>query len=456
MSVPNMITRPANRINSVQTGAVTQAGGAQDQTGMEMRGRIDVDARTQTAYGTVQTVVQLRGANTDGVRTTPGTSNFLTAYAPVGNSSSSLTMERAYIRFAGFTAGVAEENLNTMPSYMYSSNVYPGFPNGIKQLVYTATFGGGFSATIGIESQEDFGYAKPSSATTAAALAPPSLVPTSAGSTYINHWDTGYVLVGNVRYDASWGFVQLAGLVGNDSAGCATSLGSFADRTGLLDHLQPAARADEIWRIRVHWIVRRETADDCARRRVPCPVWNYGHGFIGAVGSQGGFNDLSDASNKRVLGGVIRSDSNLVPTIVSSSGAVDAYGQTDAWGVYGIFTHYWTPNWRSNVAMGYLEIDPPTASCTVSATGAGSTAAGGLRYRVATGGLNTQWGEGKLFQVSGNLIWSPTKNFNIGVEAEYLSIRSVLQNPNAAFIAAGEPGLRESGMIYHLRLERQF
>ena len=45
-----------------------------------------------------------------------------------------------------------------MPSWMYSGNVYAGFPNGIKQLVYTATFGGGFSATVGIEDRGDFGY----------------------------------------------------------------------------------------------------------------------------------------------------------------------------------------------------------------------------------------------------------------------------------------------------------
>ena len=186
---------PGHAIYNVSTGAVSQVGGDQDQTGMEMRGRIDVDARTQTNWGTVQTVVHLRGANTDGLRTSPATTNFLTGYVPAGNGSSALTMERAYIRFAGFTAGVSSENASTMPSYMFSSNVYAGFPNGIKQLAYTATFGGGFSATLAIESRGDFSYDN-----------------TVATGTYTNHFDTGYVLVGNVRDDQSWGFVQLAGL----------------------------------------------------------------------------------------------------------------------------------------------------------------------------------------------------------------------------------------------------
>ncbi|HWG07141.1 MAG TPA: hypothetical protein VG271_19225 [Beijerinckiaceae bacterium] len=58
--------------------------------------------------------------------------------------------------------------------------------------------------------------------------------------------------------------------------------------------------------------------------------------------------------------------------------------------------------------------------------------------------------------LAGNIIWSPTQNFNIGFEAEYLHLSSVPQNPSTTFVAAGSPGLMESAVIYHLRLERQF
>ncbi|HWG05822.1 MAG TPA: porin, partial [Beijerinckiaceae bacterium] len=431
---------PGQSIRSAATGAVTQIGSAQDQTGMEMRGRIDVDARTQTAWGTVQTVVQLRGANTEGLRTTSATSNFTTAYVPVGNSNSALTMERAYIRFAGLTAGVAEENANTMPSYMYSSNVYPGFPNGIKQLVYTATFGGGFSATFGVESRGEFGYNKPS---TGSAVAP-SLVTTATNSQYVSQWDTGYELVGNVRYDASWGYVQVAGLAGDDSVGCTSSAASPTGQvcTATYNPLVGPTKYGQ-WGFVGSFGVKLPMIAPGDEFHMEGTVT---HGFIGASESTGGLSDLSDSSNKRAMGGVIRADSNLVPTVVSSTGAVDAYGETDAWGVYGIFTHYWTPQWRSNLAVGYLDISPPTANCSTVAAG----------VCVQNGGLNTQWGEGKLLQVAGNIIWSPTKNFNIGFEAEYLHLTSVLQNQTTAFIAAGSPGLTESAVIYHLRLERQF
>ncbi len=230
---------PGQALRSGATGAVTQIGSAQDQTGMEMRGRIDVDARTQTAWGTVQSVVELRGANTDGLRTTSATANFLTAYAPVGNSSTAMTMERAYIRFAGITAGVGSENATTMPSYMYSSNVYAGFPNGIKQLAYTATFGGGFSATIAAESQGDFGYVKPSTGVGVA----PSLVPTSEGGPVCQ--PARHRLSARRQHPLR----RVVGLYPTRRPRRQRQrrlhrLGGFADRSNLHEHLQPAGRSD--------------------------------------------------------------------------------------------------------------------------------------------------------------------------------------------------------------------
>ncbi len=160
-------------------GAVSQvSGAAQDQTGMEMRGRIDIDARTQTNWGTVQSVVRLRGANTDGIRTTSATSNFSTGYVPNGNSNTAMTMERGYIRFAGITAGVSSENFVAAPGYMYFAPPWAKFSNGIKQLAYTATFGGGLSATLAIESRGDFPYNSVTGVTPSSLVAWTSTVPT--------------------------------------------------------------------------------------------------------------------------------------------------------------------------------------------------------------------------------------------------------------------------------------
>ena len=137
--------------------------------------------------------------------------NFLTNYAPVGNGSSALTMERAYIRFAGFTAGVVVGKLQHDAVLHVFEQLYAGFPNGIKQLAYTATFGGGFSATIAIEVAGDLGL---QNRPAPLRQVPSSSVPT-APTTSI---ETNRLRLHPRRRSpgrSDLGYAQVAGLVGN-------------------------------------------------------------------------------------------------------------------------------------------------------------------------------------------------------------------------------------------------
>ena len=72
----------------------------QAETGYEVRGRVDVDARTPTAAGPARTFVRIRGANTSGIRnatigsasTTPPSTN---TYVQSDASTTALTLESA-------------------------------------------------------------------------------------------------------------------------------------------------------------------------------------------------------------------------------------------------------------------------------------------------------------------------------------------------------------------------
>jgi hypothetical protein len=79
--------------------------------GVEARGRVDLDARTQTAWGTVQTVVSLRLGRTSGILKDVG--------PLLSDAGAAATLEAAYIRFAGFTFGAAKDNFSFMPSTFY-------------------------------------------------------------------------------------------------------------------------------------------------------------------------------------------------------------------------------------------------------------------------------------------------------------------------------------------------
>ena len=170
-----------------------QVSGAQDTSGMEMRGRIDVDARTATPWGTARTFVRIRLANVSGIRSAVTNNNAV--FTNGSGATTSPTLESALIQWAGFAFGVAPENYAFMPSQFYHSNPWTGFPNGMKQLAYTATFGGGLSATVAIEDKTEYSYQ------------------TKYNSTPAN----GYNLTANIRYDQPWGWAIVHGTIGNNS-----------------------------------------------------------------------------------------------------------------------------------------------------------------------------------------------------------------------------------------------
>jgi Porin subfamily len=401
---------------------VSQIGGSQDETGLEVRGRVDLDARTQSEWGTVQTVVHLRAKTADGARSVLGTSTqFQTAFTPVGDAATSVTIERAYIRFAGLTAGVSTDNFSTMPAYLYAAQIYGGFPNGVKQLTYTATFGNGFSATLSAESKSDMNNNSVSGPTNL------NGVPTAYNSEYNNRWDTGYVLVGNARYDANWGYAQINGAVTANSINGTTLGTAFSPLDP--NTTMTAWAAGMSFRYNLPFIAPGDQFHF---------QFAYTNGLLGEIMSAGSLNNAGgDSTQQRVLGGVEFVPGNVMATAATPTGTVTSVGQTSAYGVTGIFTHYFTPQWRTNLELGYLQIFEPAAA--------------------ASAGF--QEGDGNVFEASGNLIWSPVKSFDIGVELDYVRFHSGVQNASeagAGWIAAGEPGLTENGFDGILRLERQF
>lgn len=415
-----------------------QSKSAQDTTGVEARGRVDLDARTPTALGTVRTFIRLRAANTSGVRNTNGANNYVnnavTALSP--GSATAISIESAFVQWAGFTFGVAPENYALVPGYMYGGMPYGGFPNGIKQLAYTATFGGGFSATLALEDRTDFSVA--------------------TNNTYNHTPANGFHLVANVRVDQSWGFAALHGLIGNNSlrndfavpgAGFASSTlgGSFNNGAGSLASTGTATP-----------LLGSATVGGYAigvTAKINLPMLaagdslfltaNYTKGMLGAI-TGNNFNVQSVPAGHRFLGGIQRSDSGIV--ITSGNGTLASpytLGSTTGWNVAALLTHYWAPQWRSNFAAGYIEINPPTVAISSATTNNGF-----------------QWGKGKFWTLAGSIIYSPAKDFDIGLELQYASMKNQIQNLTAAnaaaFLAAGSPGLKDNSFALKMRIERQF
>ena len=388
----------------------------QDTVGHEYRGRVDLDARTATPWGTARTFIALRGGGTTGLRGAAYNYNAATVVPNLdAGKNQTLTMERAFVQFAGFTVGLATSNYAMMPSSQYSGNPWAGFPNGQRQIAYTATFGGGFSATVAIEDKQMWGY----------------------DQTYITKADTGFNLVGNLRLDQSWGFAAIHGLATNNSyASNGLAAGGlqniFSRNVDMANNLLSGGLKKGAYAIgtTVKFNLPQLAAGDA--------IWltaNYTNGYLGALLSSGSVQNLSSASGGRVLGGVARQDADLVFDGVSVQ-------NSKGWNVAGQLTHYWAPTWRSNFTAGYINISTPT-----QLTGAQA------------------WGTGKTWEILGSLIWSPAKDFDIGLEVQYLNTKSAVQNLPAGvvgangitgWVAAGMPGLNNSNVTTKLRVERTF
>ena len=409
---------------------ISQVAGAQDTTGMEARGRVILDARTPTAMGPVRTYVRISDKVASGIRNTGGATNFQTTYPVNVATGNSLKLERAYIEWNGFTFGNwGSEYAGLWPSgaFVGSGDFAAGWTNGVKGIAYTAKFGGGWTAAVQIDDRTDAGPANNSAATTGL------LAPVNANQQYNHTPLNGYNLVGVLRYEQAWGGAEINGMVGNNS----TSDGPLLQaNTGSANPLL-GSKTYSAWAVNstVQINLPMIAAGDALFLNA-----GYGKGALGYAGAPDAWNTLvSDSTNRRVLGGVLVAPSNLQVTSMTPGGAPLSYGQTTAFVVEGIFSHYWSAQWRTHLGASYMKLGTPTAINPV-------------------GGFNTQLGNSSVWDVKANLIYSPVKDFDIGVEGIYGRINTSIQNvnPATAFALAGQPGLKEGNWTSRFRVQRGF
>ena len=385
----------------------------EDSLGWRARGRIDLDARTQTAFGTVRTVISDRLQSRSGL-----TNNAANAFAGAGATAENTAVEAAFVQFAGFTAGRAGENFSFFPGsshYFNGSGTWASFPTGVKQLAYTATFGGGFSATIALEDRADFSNTfAVTSVNTTAAVATPNNTP---------------LVAANLRLDQAWGSAQLMGAVTKNEATAAqtgvfssqsVSKTGFAIGGGVKFNLPMLAAGDQLWLTAA-----------------------YAEGINDLVGYMSS-NNGDQASSLR---GFTRNDNSFY-VARNAAGAI-ASGQEKAYGFGAIFTHYWLPTLRTNLMASYGRFTPPS----IGSLGNTFVTAGGLTTAGATGGGLSK---ATVYQLAANLIWTPVSGLDIGAEVAY---RNLKQSVDATYIAVAPTVLgavNPNEVSGRLRVQRSF
>jgi hypothetical protein len=165
---------------------------AEDAIGFRARGRLNIDTRTATAYGLLRAYIRYEITRSSG---TP----FNFTSTGDGSVRTVPDVTQAFVQFGGLTAGRVTSFFSNgdLPTGHMGTLRFDDAPD-VNVLAYTFSFGNGFSATLALEDGLDrrssgFGLDSPLGLVYAGQRVPD--------------------LVGNLKYDGTWGTAQLSGAV---------------------------------------------------------------------------------------------------------------------------------------------------------------------------------------------------------------------------------------------------
>jgi len=338
--------------------AISVPAAGENTIGWETRAKIELDARTQTEYGTVQIYMAPRFSRAGGALVDvaqPASSGTQTA------GGSTLTLESMYIRFAGLTAGVARDNFAFMPPTYGSNQHWASFVVQPKQLSYTAILGGGIAVTAAIQDPADTANAPVNGMGTTV-----EYQPATAKNLQYN---------GRIDYERSWGALALMGAVRNANAVDATTnvynqtKTVYALGTGVKLNL---GEFDTLWMTGAY-------ADGMTE-------------YTGQIGS------YKSSTYKRDIGGYQLNPPSFVYF-------ADGIKTVKSWNVGANYEHWWAPTWRSNLFGSYASFKAPDESAAKVWDGI----SGFGNSKVASVGTTLAWVPTKNFEIGVEGIYANLK-----------------------------------------------
>jgi len=396
-----------------------------DRINSRSRMAFTIDTRTATEYGVVRTFgqadFQFNNFGTSQASTiSPAPSLSGVSGSLLDNPGGGyVAVEYVFIQFAGFTFGKS--------SSAYSSpwNGYPGnntsfllggndTVTGVNNIQYTAQFGNGVSASIGLDDPTVFNR------TPLYNLA----LGVGASGAGTNAYG-GFVapdLVANIKIDQAWGLFQLSGAL-HDVNASYNVLGAggvaVAGATALTDSVLsghpdsklggsvmaalqikniPTGPGDDI-KFDATWA--KGDTKNVISTSAASPTFLMLGGVPGQFGSAGsiGFGPTSDGT--------------YLPTASGGDGGIHL---TTAYGVRGAFNHNWDPYWSSSLfgGVGWVRYDSTSAANYCAAYGA-AVAGQGVTYS-----CNPNFTASMLGAVTR---WTPVKNLTFSAEATWMHLQ---------------------------------
>ncbi|WP_186420772.1 porin [Bosea sp. CS1GBMeth4] len=389
----------------------TRYGDAQDAYGTRSRGRLNIDARTATAYGTLRTFFRYELTVSSGFYAgTLGGNQGIIAPGQARNlgATTASNLDLAFIQFGPITAGRAQSFFDFYANDLTFST-FRTADSRLNLLAYTATFGSGFSATVSLEDRNTGTGTRENGAFgrfNGAAIA-------LGGQDFPD-------IVASLRVDQGWGSAQLSGaltqrkVLSTIAGGVVTQNSAdeygWAVQGGVKINLPMLAAGD-------HLFLQAAYADGAL-------------GYLGWGGQYGSGRIATAGVNQLVIGDIG----------VTALGNVK---KSTGWSVVAALRHFWTPTLRSELAASYSELK------------LGYTQIAG----VYAPGAPIRSLDPKELIVAGNLIWSPVSGLDIGVEVLYTRTElasRVLAADNSGARVAGFGIKSDDAWAGRLRIQRDF
>jgi hypothetical protein len=273
---------------------------ARNSLGWTTRLNLDVDARQETAYGVLRGYAEMQFDSGNGFDNT-------------GNGG---YINRAFVQWAGITAGKANSFFSFFGGGSAWANIFSPDRQGFNQpdlLAYTATFGGGFSATLSLESS--------------------GAIANGGGSNSFAPGNTSFLgeeapdVVAALRIDQNWGAAQISGVAHQ----VRVTDGVFTENTwgwGVLGGLKinlPSFGPGDDFQVQGVW-----TRNALWYSGIPDGMW----GENGAVNGNG------------------------LPMVVADSwsNGNGTWGTPTAWAIGGILEHHFSPQFSVAPEASYAQL----------------------------------------------------------------------------------------------------
>ena len=320
---------------------------------------LTVDTRTATEYGVVRTFGQGDFQFQNFGSTNPG--GAATTGAPLNNALLStagggyVAVEMVFIQFAGFTFG------KSASAYATPWNGYPGNNNsflmggadyvtGVNNIQYTAQFGNGVSATIGLDDPTVFNR-------TAVWNSSLGIGATGTGTNTYGGLHAPDI-VGNIRVDQAWGLFQVSGMLHNVNT-TYNILGAGGAPTNLSEI---SGHQEDKWGGAVMAALQIKNLPTGAGDDIKIDAsWSKGatKAVISTSGGSPSFAMFSGSGNGayQSVGFGATSDGLYAPPGAFGGGATGSgIILTTAWGLRGAFNHNWDPYWSTSLWGSYAQV----------------------------------------------------------------------------------------------------